>query len=233
MSYILDALRKSDQERAVGVVPDLQSAHQAVRPVQRSYGWIWILVALLAVNGVLMVLLATRDTGTGSTYTTESPVAGPAHVPAGPARPVEEPAVREDRAAASAPEAPKTVLLRDRPTAVAPVIPPVTTTAPVVPAAPVKAQPQVAKAPLQARPAEAPKQGLKDWEDLSLEFRSGLEIPRLDVHVYDADPQRRFVLINLRKYRAGDRLESGAVIEEILPDGLQMSYQGTRFRYQK
>lgn len=233
MSYILDALRKSDQERAVGVVPDLQSAHQAVRPAQRSYGWVWILVALLAVNATLMVLLATRDTGTGSTHMTESPVAGPAHVPAGSPRPVVEPAVREDRAAASVPKAPKTVLLRDRPTAVVPVTPPVTTTAPVAPAAPVKAQPQVAKAPLQARPAEAPKQGLKDWEDLSLEFRSSLEMPRLDVHVYDADPQRRFVLISLRKYRAGDRLESGAVIEEILPDGLQMSYQGTRFRYHK
>lgn len=90
----------------------------------------------------------------------------------------------------------------------------------------------VAKAAPPA-PAEPAQQDLRDWEDLSLEFRSGLDMPRLDVHVYDTDPQRRFVLIELRKYRAGDRLDSGAVIEEILPDGLQLSYQGTRFRYRK
>ncbi|MDH3526304.1 MAG: general secretion pathway protein GspB [Gammaproteobacteria bacterium] len=238
MSYILEALRKADQERVAGAVPDLESAHQAVHPAQRSFRWIWILVALLVVNGGLMVLLATRDTGTGVTHTAESPVTGLAQDTSGSL----QPAVPVDRATAAMQVVPKTVLFQDRPDAAVPVIPPVTTASPagksagsaaVVPAASGKAQPPVAAASVQAAPVETPKQGLKDWVDLSLEFRSGLELPPLDVHVYDADPQRRFVLINLRKYRAGDRLESGAVIEEILPDGVQLSYQGTRFRYRK
>jgi general secretion pathway protein B len=238
MSYILEALRKADQERSAGAVPDLESAHPAARPAQRSFRWVWILVALLVVNGALMVLLATRDTGTAIPHRAASPVAGPAQQTKASA----PSAVPVDRVATPAVRVPKTVLLEDRPAPPAPVMPPVTAIipavkpaarTPVVPPAPVEAQPRVASAPLQASPPKAPKQELDDWEELSLEFRSGLEMPRLDVHVYDADPQRRFVLINLRKYRAGDRLESGAVIEEIVPDGIQVSYQGTRFRYRK
>ncbi|MDH3871748.1 MAG: general secretion pathway protein GspB [Gammaproteobacteria bacterium] len=244
MSYILEALRKADQERSAGAVPDLESTHPAARPAQRSFRWVWILVALLVVNGALMVLLATRDTGTAVPRQAASPVTGPARQTAASTPAAVASAVPVDRAATPAVSVPKTVLPQDRPAPPAPVMPPVTAIipagkpaarTPVVPAAPGKAPPQVASAPLQAPPPppQASKQELDDWEELSLEFRSGLEMPRLDVHVYDADPQRRFVLINLRKYRAGDRLESGAVVEEILPDGIQVSYQGTRFRYRK
>ncbi len=248
MSYILEALRKADQEREAGVVPDLESVHEAARPAQRSFRWVWILVALLAVNGVLMALLATRDTGTTVPRQVASPTAVPAQEAAASAPSAAGVAVPADsspvRMAALPKTAPKVESRDDRPAPAAPVIPSKTATltagksaasVPVVPAPPDKAQPQVTAsvAPVPAQRAEIPRQGLRDWEDLSLEFRSGLDMPRLDVHVYDADPQRRFVLINLRKYRSGDRLESGAVIEEILPDGIKLSYQGTRFRYRK
>lgn len=245
MSYILEALRKADQERSAGAVPDLESTHPAERPAQRSFRWVWILVALLVVNGALMVLLATRDTGTPVSRQAAGPVTGPARQTAASTPAAVASAVPVDRAATPPVKVPKTVLPQDRPAPPpAPVMPPVTAIipaekpaarTPVVSAAPGKAPPRVASAPQQASPPppQASKQELDDWEELSLEFRSGLEMPRLDVHVYDADPQRRFVLINLRKYRAGDRLESGAVVEEILPDGIQVSYQGTRFRYRK
>jgi general secretion pathway protein B len=242
MSYILDALRKADQERAAGAVPDLESAHERLPPGQRTYRWAWILVVLLALNGALMVLLATRDTGTGGMQTADGPIAGPARETAGSLRPPARPAVPADSAVAAVVPVPKTVLHQDRPAAAAPARPAVTTTAParkpvasaaVKPATPGKARPTAATAPVLAPPAVQADTGLKDWEDLSIEFRSTMELPRMDVHVYDADPQRRFVLIDLRKYRAGDRLENGVVIEEILPDGIQLSYQGTRFRYRK
>lgn len=240
MSYILEALRKADQERAAGAVPDLEATHQVPRPVQRSFRWVWILVVLLAVNGVLMALLATRDTGPAVTAVVDRPIAGTAPGAAGPASPAVKPVLPTDRVVAAVP-VPKPVLHQERPAAPARTVAPPVTTAPAparpsAPSAAVKpprpAPAVVAKAAPPA-PAEPAQQDLRDWEDLSLEFRSGLDMPRLDVHVYDTDPQRRFVLIELRKYRAGDRLDSGAVIEEILPDGLQLSYQGTRFRYRK
>jgi general secretion pathway protein B len=75
--------------------------------------------------------------------------------------------------------------------------------------------------------------GVPYWEDLSLEFRSDFDPPRLDVHVYDSNPQRRFLLIELKKYREGDTLANGALIEEIQPDGILVFYRGTRFIYRK
>ncbi len=67
------------------------------------------------------------------------------------------------------------------------------------------------------------------WDDLSLEFRSSLVLPHIDVHVYDDDPARRFILVDLQKYREGETLESGAVVEEINETSIQFYYQGTRF----
>jgi general secretion pathway protein B len=72
-----------------------------------------------------------------------------------------------------------------------------------------------------------------EWNDLSLEFRSGLSMPSIDVHVYSDDPGRRFILMDLQKYREGETLGNGAVLEEILPDSIQLYYQGSRFRVAK
>jgi general secretion pathway protein B len=70
---------------------------------------------------------------------------------------------------------------------------------------------------------------LPSWYELPQEFRNRLDLPRLDLHAYSEEPQNRFILVNLKKYREGERLESGLVLEEILPDGMVMSYQGERF----
>jgi len=74
---------------------------------------------------------------------------------------------------------------------------------------------------------------LQSWYELPQEFRNRLDLPRLDVHVYSEEPRRRFILVNQEKYREGERLASGLVLEEILPDGMVMSYQGERFRVEK
>mgnify|MGYP001817440544 CR=1 FL=1 len=57
---------------------------------------------------------------------------------------------------------------------------------------------------------------------MSLEFRSGLSMPRLDVPVYESKPQRRFLQVELKKYREGDTLTKGAVFEEHLPDCIHL-----------
>ncbi|MGB5438973.1 MAG: general secretion pathway protein GspB, partial [Gammaproteobacteria bacterium] len=66
--------------------------------------------------------------------------------------------------------------------------------------------------------------------ELPLELRSGFSPPRLDVHVYDEEPSRRFILVDLQRYVEGDTLGNGAKLEKILPGSIQLYYQGTRFR---
>jgi general secretion pathway protein B len=245
MSYILDALKKADQERSAGNVPDLETVHLHEPTVRKHYRWLWILAALFLFNGVLVTLLATRHNGGPGGDAPGHRVApadrGIVLNDSVRSRPpaVSAPVVRE-----SPPRIVKTVpQVPDRPQVAVnrPVSPGVQrggasqylpATPPVAAATPVPA-PVVMPPSTPAVAPVASHGNIQEWDDLSLDFRSSFSMPRVDVHVYDTDPQRRFVLVDLQKYREGDRLPNGAVIERILPDGIQLSYQGTRFHYAK
>ena len=54
MSYILEALRKADQERSAGSVPDLEAVHESSAGTGSSLRWIWILAVILVLNGLLL-----------------------------------------------------------------------------------------------------------------------------------------------------------------------------------
>jgi general secretion pathway protein B len=233
MSYILEALRKADQERLAGSVPDLEADHESPRRTTgRYYRWVWVLGIILALNGLLLAVLLLRDGAEQA-----DPVVAARTAPERPAKalPAPPPAVVLSRPAPRAPvpgvSKPVTVAT---PTPTPPVVPVArerVSTAPTVAPSTVPELPR-AVAAQPAAPADTGS-GVPLWEDLSLEFRGGFDMPRLDVHVYDSDPQRRFLLIELKKYREGDTLANGAQIEEILPDGIQLYYQGTRFIYRK
>jgi general secretion pathway protein B len=232
MSYILEALRKADQERSAGSVPDLEAVHESSVRTAGSSRWVWILGAVLALNGLLLAVLLLRDGGSEQEAVVEA--GQPAVKTTVSDEPVPPPPAVISQPVPRAP--PPAVMAKQPVPAPAPPAPAVST-APVVrqPVAPTPAyepepEPVRTAAPL---PDVAPQDGVPYWEDMTLEFRSGLDMPRLDVHVYDSDPQRRFLLIELKKYREGDTLANGAVVEEILPEGVRLSYQGSRFVYRK
>lgn len=52
----------------------------------------------------------------------------------------------------------------------------------------------------------------------------------MDVHVFSDIPESRFILVNLKKYYEGEKLEEGPVVEEITPDGMVVSIQGQQFK---
>ncbi|WP_295389979.1 general secretion pathway protein GspB [uncultured Thiodictyon sp.] len=51
----------------------------------------------------------------------------------------------------------------------------------------------------------------------------------MNVHVFDADPARRFVLINGLKYAQGTMTREGLTVDEIRVDGVVLTYQGHPF----
>ena len=59
----------------------------------------------------------------------------------------------------------------------------------------------------------------------------GTQIPqlRLDLHVFAARPQDRFVMINMHKLREGESTPEGVHVENITPEGAVLSYNGSRF----
>ena len=50
----------------------------------------------------------------------------------------------------------------------------------------------------------------------------------ISAHIYSSKPAERMVIINGRAVREGDALPSGAIVEQITPDGISVSFQGYR-----
>ena len=65
--------------------------------------------------------------------------------------------------------------------------------------------------------------------DLPESSRNDLNRYEVNVHVFDTDPIRRFVLINMDKYKEGDRIaNNGPLVEEITPQGVVVDYGSGR-----
>lgn len=56
--------------------------------------------------------------------------------------------------------------------------------------------------------------------------QAGLPALHVDVHAWAERPADRFVLINLRRYGEGDRIEEGALVRHIVPAGVILEYRG-------
>ena len=59
----------------------------------------------------------------------------------------------------------------------------------------------------------------------------GTQLPdlRLDLHVYDVDPAKRFVFINMRKLREGESLPEGVRSTRSRRAARELSFRGTQF----
>jgi general secretion pathway protein B len=61
--------------------------------------------------------------------------------------------------------------------------------------------------------------------DLPETSRASLSQYEVNVHVFDDDPARRFVLINMDKYKEGDRIaNNGPLVQEITAEGVVVDY---------
>ncbi|MEP7242146.1 MAG: general secretion pathway protein GspB, partial [Gammaproteobacteria bacterium] len=69
--------------------------------------------------------------------------------------------------------------------------------------------------------------GLPTYEEAA----SKTTIPplRLDLHVYAADPRKRFVLVNMKRMYEGDSMADGVKVDSITTEGAVLSFRGTRF----
>jgi len=238
MSYILEALKKAEHEREIGQVPRIDSEHEPAS-ARVSSRWVMLVVLVLLVNAGLLLALFWPD---GSTKEAEPvAVAPPATLPgidnvaAVPEVTDETGMLSERRETVVAPVAPVT-----RSTPVSPpsaVVMPTETvmqrTPAVVPS--VAPSPLVAAVPSPPEPEPAPvapqqTENLPVWpqvpEFIFRRLSGGL---RLDVLVYSDLPEDRFVLVNLQKYREGEQLQEGPLLDAITPDGIVLSLQGQKF----
>lgn len=236
MSFILDALKKSESDRQRQSGPSLFEVK--VAPPRRTLPiWAVAIAVLLGINVIVISWMLLRR---------------PAASQPPPAAVHDAPTVRTT----AAPPAPQSAATSGQaatapPTAAAAAPPP---TAPhaessVQPPAPASltdsrqnaGQPPSSDNPSDNAPAVEPPAtsgfatsgGGQAGGDLPLyqQIVTSDNLPplHLDMHVFADRPGDRFVLINMHRLGEGDTLQGGVHVDAIRPDGVVLTYQGTQF----
>jgi general secretion pathway protein B len=245
MSFILDALKKSESERQRQSGPALFEVKVAP-PRGRFAPWAVLLGALLMVNLVIVAWLALRSPRSERTPAVAAPLAAAGPVAAPPAQQVPYPPTAPASVAAGASEksaAATSPLAEPPPQAVAsrqagvPVAVPAGEPREAAPATEGAAAADDYAPAVESQGGARPmgsvtrstESGLPTYQDAAAVPGAGLPELRLDLHVFAAKPADRFVLINMTKLREGDSLPQGVHVDNITPDGAILSYHGTRF----
>jgi general secretion pathway protein B len=222
MSYILDALKKAEKERDLGNVPKLETVHDSPPDAGRRPGlWMVIGIGLLANAAVLAWWLwpepRIEPAATAGMPDTPAVIAAQAPSPVASPSVVRQPVTPPPAPVIEAPATPMPA------TPAAPMPAPPLASAPSVPEIPAG----LPSAPLPAPEPVADVPLLRDMPDSIRGPLAGLSI---DVHVYADSPAERFVLVNMRKYREGEQLAAGPLLELITPQGMILRQHGQRFR---
>jgi general secretion pathway protein B len=249
MSFILDALKKSETDRQRQNGPALFEVK--VAPPRNGLPlWAIGLAALLAVNLVIVAWVLLRRPATAEASATAAPAqaaaSGPPLQPPPPMTTYQQPqgyasqGYPPQQQAPVMPQSGMTGAPQGQAMAPGQNTVPISGTAPMSPvggAVSEKVNPDDyapatdagPAAPFGNRVSKTTSSGVPLYQDASL--APGAHIPelRLDLHVFAAKPQERFVMINMHKLHEGDTLPEGVHVESITPEGAVLSKDGTRF----
>jgi general secretion pathway protein B len=220
MSFILDALKKSEIERQRQTVPGLMDTRIARRR-NRLPIWAVALGVLLGINLLVLSFVLWRKDAPAAHASRPAAVAA-----ADAAPPVAEHFSPLDAAPVYAPEIP--VSSAD---GAAPLHSPIAHLGSAAGPGSTVGHTVHHADPLLTEPA-APDENpevLPSISEISLTGAQALPELHLDVHVYATKPSDRFVYINMRKYHEGATLQEGPTLERIRRDGVVLNFQGLRF----
>ncbi len=244
MSYILDALKKSDQQRRRGAAPTLLTVQATATALERPR---------FPLNGVIMAVLLCAGIAVGWLHPWQSEESVPA--PQAAATHPMEPGVQS---AISVPVSPQPHLAGAMEPGLAapgptssdqfahlPSVSAVRHETPALAQSESHASEAPADAVVQREPAVAPAeakelagpadagQGKRVMALNELPASIQQEIPTISIsfHVYSSKPKDRRVMINGEMLGQGEQSASGLSLEEITPDGVILGYKGYRFRH--
>jgi len=216
MSFILDALKKSENERQ-----EQRSAEFAGVPTSTANGttprWLWIVGILLLVNLAVLIGLLLRSGSEeilDSSRVNINTAAPTIREPAMAALPEPDvtnaaPSFQQRVASArqNAPQQQTAVAAAEQPSA--------ETVQPVL---------------ISQDPASVNSDRLyPSFQEVRV--NGAIDIPdlHLDIHVYGPKAEDRFVFINMSKLREGSQMSEGPIVVEITPNGVVLRYQGQTF----
>ncbi|WP_025918173.1 general secretion pathway protein GspB [Herminiimonas sp. CN] len=223
MSYILDALKKAEAQRALGALPNIHApAAFAAAPSDRAplrrraarWGGLAALLAILAALAWLRpwqpgTALPQAQARKPATVVATTPPATPAlppstRTPLAPQRKtVPPPASKPSKPKAAASTAPR----------------------------PIAAAPLVQKPALPAAAAtDAPEPELQTLDELPPQIQRAIPALVISGYIYSGNRAERSLLVNNQLLREGDTVAPGLVLEKMLRGAVVLNYHGYRYR---
>jgi general secretion pathway protein B len=249
MSFILNALRKSEQERQALQSENVTDKILLAQPPQNRSKATKLLVFLFIANVLVItgIVWFVRNNLMSTPGTTVSAILPPTSSQAAKPEPkaVTEPTQPERSAQNAEPEITSIAELIDREKpAPAPLpVKPVVTKKPAVEAVKQAAisdnsEPQIQSAPAVEVQADEPEimpvtKGIPFLSDLPFEFRQKVPKFTINVFVYSQSPEERFVMVDMVKYKPGQQIKDAMLLKEILPDGFVAEYQNQAFKIKR
>jgi general secretion pathway protein B len=238
MSFILDALKKSENDRQRQSAPALFEVKVAA-PRRTFPIWAVGLAVLLGVNVLILLWVLLRQPAPDAATTAVTPARDTAQAPSSAAPPgmVTVPATSTYIPAGAPPAATTSAgNVSTDAGVVAPSHTPPLAEEPVLSGQEPSVPPDYdardyrpAITPAQANAVAAARREMAPSRDEVLAQGTQLPDLRLDLHVFDPDPAKRFVFINMRKLREGDSTPEGVRLDAITQTGAKLTYHGTQF----
>jgi general secretion pathway protein B len=214
MSFILDALKKSESDRQRQSTPGFSDVAEGTER-KSSPRWLWVLGGLLFINVLVLAVVLLR----------------PDPQPAATTSLILDTPIRREASSSRAAEAEDSSSNFSEIVADAKKQQPAP--APPVTESPAREQPVVATATEPVEFKSPPPSTLTTAYETFNEVRAAglVQLPdlHLDIHVYSEQAADRFVFVNMSKYKEYAALSEGPVVSEIVPEGVILEYRGTKF----
>lgn len=76
-------------------------------------------------------------------------------------------------------------------------------------------------------------QKIPSFNELPGELRQRIPAIKVNVHAYSEAPEEQFIIVDMIKYRSGERIAEGLMLEQVTPQGVVLRFEGTAFRLSK
>jgi general secretion pathway protein B len=236
MSYILEALKKSEQERERerGALPGIKSVHTpSSLPNENRRLWPFLLVAVIVAAGAVLTYAYVKKLG---------PMSGQAGLAqSSPTNVIEKPIPPEP--VEKQIKQPVVATSPGAKTSIKNTAPPVEQKKQTVVFSEQQLQHDDVIGNIVEQQKQAAEQNAQPIEKGTIEKDAAVaisdipdsirkRIPNIafEGHVYSSTPKRRSVMINGHKRREGDTIGDDLLIKEITPAGAEFEFQGYRFR---
>ena len=233
MSYILDALKKSEQQRGQGAIPNVQTVHSSslnYRDENKSY-WPYILITAVILNlaAIIYFIIDKDNISENNILSAQETVDNNANkhiagINTGVVEPVATPQSHKKLISDTKIEPEKTKI-----------VVPATVEALANNSSPANNDEIIAprynnNSRLNKRPVQAQK-NIIDFYDLPASTQQQLPAILVSAHIYSSNPLQRSIVINNNFMEEGEYVIDDLILHEITADGAIFDYGETRFHY--